>query len=100
MLRGVDRLENTIQTYAWGSRTAIAELLGRKGPSATPEAELWMGAHPSASSRVHRDGARRALVELIEQDAEREIGPGVLARFGPRLPFLFKVLAAEQPLSL
>src|SRR5687768_6217187 len=32
--------------------TAIAELLGQPSPAAGPQAELWMGAHPSAPSRV------------------------------------------------
>ena len=38
--------------YAWGSRTAIASLQGRSTPTAEPEAELWMGAHPVAASHV------------------------------------------------
>ena len=33
------RIENTPRPYAWGSRTAIAELLGT-APSGEPEAEL------------------------------------------------------------
>ena len=45
-------LENPIQNYAWGSRTAIAELLGRPTPSERPEAELWIGAHLKAPSRI------------------------------------------------
>ena len=40
------RLENVIQPYAWGSKTAIAELLGLPGPHDVPQAELWMGTHP------------------------------------------------------
>ena len=35
----VYELENALRDYAWGSRTAIAELLGRP-PSGGPEAEL------------------------------------------------------------
>jgi mannose-6-phosphate isomerase len=42
----------------------------------------------------------RSLLELVERDPERELGAAVVAHFGSRLPFLFKVLAAEQPLSL
>ncbi|MGH3246559.1 MAG: type I phosphomannose isomerase catalytic subunit, partial [Trebonia sp.] len=44
----MDLLEPVTQPYAWGSHTAIAELRGRPAPTAAPEAELWMGAHPSA----------------------------------------------------
>lgn len=83
--------------YAWGSRTAISALTGR-GPTSRPEAELWMGAHPLAPSRSI---ARTAtLEELIAADPERELGAPTLRAFGPRLPFLMKVLAADQPLSL
>jgi mannose-6-phosphate isomerase len=93
-------LDNVIQPYAWGSRTALAELLGQPAPSATTQAELWMGAHPGGPSRVGRDGASRTLLELIRSAPERELGEAVTRRFGAELPFLFKVLAAETPLSL
>jgi len=45
-------MKNTIQEYAWGSHTAIADLLGNQSPSTKPQAELWMGAHPKAPSLV------------------------------------------------
>ena len=90
------RLENVVQGYAWGSRTAIAELLGVPSPSAEPQAEMWMGAHPAAPSRV----AGRALPDLVAAEPETWLGGRVVATFGPRLPFLLKVLAAAEPLSL
>jgi len=97
----VDLLSCTVMPYAWGSRTAIAELTGRPSPSEGPEAELWMGAHPMAPARITRGGGpARPLSEVIAEDAERELGAGVVAAFGPRLPFLLKVLAAAEPLSL
>ncbi len=96
----MDLLENTVQPYAWGSRTAIAELRGEHVPSPGPQAELWMGAHPAAPSRVLRDGVRLTLAEAIARDPERELGRSAVAEHGPELPFLLKVLAAEQPLSL
>ena len=96
----MDVLQGRIQNYAWGSRTAIAELLGKTAPTAVPEAELWLGAHPSAPSLVLRDGLWRSLSDLIAERPDDELGPAVVARFGPRLPFLLKVLAAETPLSL
>jgi mannose-6-phosphate isomerase len=91
-------LDNTIQRYAWGSRTALADLQGRPSPTAEPEAELWMGAHPRAPSRLSGDG--RTLLRAIEDDPAGMLGPAVVQRFGPRLPFLLKVLAAAEPLSL
>lgn len=96
----MDLLQNRIQNYAWGSHTALAELQGRPSPSEKPEAELWMGAHPIAPSKVLRGGAWRGLDELIAEDPERELGARALAELGPRLPFLLKVLSAAEPLSL
>jgi mannose-6-phosphate isomerase len=96
----VDLLQCTVMPYAWGSRTAIAELTGRPSPAPGPEAELWMGAHPMAPSRIARAGGARGLAEAIAESANRELGDEIAAAFGPRLPFLLKVLAAAQPLSL
>ncbi|MET7490427.1 mannose-6-phosphate isomerase, class I [Streptomyces sp. NPDC005538] len=91
----MDRLDNTIRPYAWGSTTAIPQLLGVE-PSGEPQAEMWMGAHPGAPSRT----ARGTLVDVIEAAPERELGEKAVAKFGPRLPFLLKILAAGAPLSL
>jgi mannose-6-phosphate isomerase len=96
----VDLLEPVTQPYAWGSHTVIAELQGRPAPTAKPEAELWMGAHPSAPSGIERAGTRTTLDALIAADPAVELGPRCAARFGGRLPFLLKVLAAEQALSI
>jgi mannose-6-phosphate isomerase len=93
-------LDNTLRPYAWGSERAIADLLGRE-PSGGPEAELWIGAHPDSPSHVvHPDGARDSLYELIERDPAGLLGEPVAGRFGNRLPFLLKVLAAGSALSL
>ncbi|GGN37130.1 mannose-6-phosphate isomerase, class I [Streptomyces fuscichromogenes] len=91
----MDRLDNTVRPYAWGSPTAIPKLLGVE-PSGEPQAEMWMGAHPGAPSRT----ARGTLVEVIDADPKAELGEAAVARFGPRLPFLLKILAAGAPLSL
>ncbi len=96
----MELLYGPIKDYAWGSRSAIAELQGRSVPSDGPEAELWLGAHPGAPAAVERDGARVALTEVLAAAPGDWLGQPVLDRFGPRLPFLLKVLAAETPLSL
>ena len=96
----MDLLEPVIQPYAWGSHTAIARLQGRTAPTAGPEAELWMGAHPSAPSGVARAGGRTTLDAVIAADPDGELGAECAARFGGRLPFLLKVLAAAQALSI
>ncbi|MGW7438823.1 mannose-6-phosphate isomerase, class I [Streptomyces sp. NPDC054849] len=95
----MDRLTNTIRPYAWGSTTAIPALLGVE-PTGEPQAEMWMGAHPGAPSRVDRGAGERALSDVIAADPEGELGAATVARFGPRLPFLLKILAAGAPLSL
>jgi len=93
-------LENVVRAYAWGSHTAIAAMRGLPTPSAGPEAELWMGAHPSAPSTVPDGATRRPLDACIMHSPEHHLGEGALAAFGPKLPFLLKVLAAAKPLSL
>jgi len=92
----MELLQPVIRPYAWGSKTGIAELQGRPVPAPGPEAELWMGAHPSAPSGV----AQTTLDAVIAADPDRELGPACVARFGPRLPFLLKVLSADQALSI
>ncbi|GGM20455.1 putative mannose-6-phosphate isomerase ManA [Micromonospora sonchi] len=96
----MEALYGPIKDYAWGSRSAIAELQGRPVPSDGPEAELWLGSHPGAPAVVERDGLRVALTEVIAADPDGWLGRRVIDRFGSRLPFLLKVLAAEAPLSL
>jgi mannose-6-phosphate isomerase len=92
-------LDNQVQPYAWGSLTAIPALLGRPA-SAVPQAELWLGAHPSAPSRVVGPAGVEPLGRYILYSPATALGQQVMSRFGPNLPFLLKVLAAAQPLSL
>ena len=74
----MELLEPVTQSYAWGSHTAIAELQGRPVPTAQPEAELWMGAHPSAPSGVALPGGGRTTLEaMIAADPVGELGPRV-----------------------
>ncbi|MTD14093.1 mannose-6-phosphate isomerase, class I [Nakamurella sp. YIM 132087] len=91
-------MSNRIRPYAWGSRTAIAELLGAPSPAPHPQAELWMGAHPGDPSALLRS-EQITLLAAIEADPVGELGSRVAERFG-QLPFLLKVLAAAEPLSL
>lgn len=59
-----------------------------------------MGAHPIAPSVVERDGTRMSLEDVVTRAPDRELGAAVVRELGPRLPFLLKVLAAAEPLSL
>ncbi|PRH78330.1 mannose-6-phosphate isomerase, class I [Streptomyces solincola] len=95
----MDRLSNTVRPYAWGSPTAIPHLLGAE-PTGEPQAEMWMGAHPGAPSRIVRGGVELPLDAVIDADPVRELGAASADKFGPRLPFLLKLLAADAPLSL
>lgn len=75
-------------------------------------AELWFGAHPNAPSWVSSDPRMRAyqsdqcqpelmtLAELIEGDPHGMLGAEIVARYGPQLPFLLKLIAPNEPLSL
>ncbi|MCK7625009.1 mannose-6-phosphate isomerase, class I [Streptomyces sp. RS10V-4] len=95
----MDRLVNTVRPYAWGSTTALPDLLGVP-PTGEPQAEMWFGAHPGAPSRLDRGHGPVSLADVIAADPEAELGPDTVRAFGPRLPFLFKLLAAGAPLSL
>ncbi len=86
-------MDNPIQAYAWGSVKSIARLQHRI-PTGQREAELWMGAHPRAPSSVRVAGRTMGLDTAIERWPQAMLG-------GPApLPFLLKVLAVDQPLSV
>jgi mannose-6-phosphate isomerase len=94
------RMVNPIHHYAWGSRTALAWMQGRE-PSGDPEAELWMGAHPSSPSGLSwPDDEEEPLDSLIARAPAHILGAEVSHRFRNRLPFLLKILAFDQPLSV
>jgi mannose-6-phosphate isomerase len=96
----VELLRGAIRTYAWGSRTAIAEFTGRPVPAAHPEAELWFGAHPGDPAWLENADGETSLLEAVAEDPEGQLGSVTRTRFGDALPFLVKVLAADEPLSL
>jgi mannose-6-phosphate isomerase len=93
-------LKNPVQKYEWGSRTEIQTLLGRPVPGTKPMAELWMGAHPKAPSQVSLDGKWKSLIEVIRTDPVSILGKNVAQAFSNNLPFLFKIVAVDRPLSL
>ncbi len=93
-------LHNTIQHYPWGSTELMPELLERENPEGEPFAEMWMGVHPRGPSQVLSTEGRRPLAELVEKNADSFLGSAISDRYGAKLPFLFKVLAAGEPLSI
>ena len=90
-------ITNTPRDYAWGSVTAIPELLGRT-VTGVPQAELWLGAHAGSPSVVVNPamvGGADTLRDWIDAEPEAALGPD---RSG--LPIQLKLLAAAAPLSL
>jgi mannose-6-phosphate isomerase len=72
-------IRGVAQHYAWGDAGAIPQILGLE-PDGRPWAEWWLGTHPGAPATV--DGGR-PLLDIAGQ-----------------LPYLLKLLAAHQALSL
>lgn len=91
------KLNNVIQTYDWGSLTSLHEMFNIENPQHSPQAEMWMGAHPNGCSKVDLTG--ESLLHIIDGNKADVLGHYTASRFG-ELPFLFKVLAAEIPLSI
>jgi len=77
------RLKNQIKHYEWGSREILPQFLNIENNKGDPCAEMWMGTHNLSPSQTEVDGD---LVNLTELSGE--------------LPFLFKLLAVEKPLSI
>ncbi len=90
-------LDGVPRDYAWGSTAAIQSMLGRPADGA-PMAELWFGDHPDDPAVVASLGT--TLDQVIAADPSAALGDPVVARFGSRLPFLLKLLAAERALSI
>jgi mannose-6-phosphate isomerase len=94
-------MDNPVRPYAWESRTVIAGLRGLPTPSPHPEAEMWLGAHPGDPSYlVTADGGRTSLLDALRADPDALLGPDRATKWSGNLPFLLKVLAADEPLSL
>lgn len=83
-----------VQHYAWGDFEFIPKLLGLANPDRKPFAELWIGAHPELPAQALVGSDAIPLDRLL-----KEIPEALLGQVG-ELPFLMKVLAAAQPLSI
>jgi mannose-6-phosphate isomerase len=92
------KLRNQIKHYDWGSPDFIPRLMGLASNN-EPYAELWMGSHAGSSSLVSLPSGEMSLGELIAGDPRRYLGEKTAERYNT-LPFLFKLLAAEKPLSI
>ncbi|KAI0853059.1 mannose-6-phosphate isomerase [Daldinia vernicosa] len=100
------RLQCGVNSYDWGkigSESAAAKFAAATPSdnlniqSDKPYAELWMGTHPSNPSKDVESG--RTLLELVQEN-QMLLAPSVKAKYGPKLPFLFKVLSINKALSI
>ncbi|MFP4602246.1 MAG: mannose-6-phosphate isomerase, class I [Halochromatium sp.] len=94
------RLHCGVQHYSWGDADFIPALIDVRNPGRLPFAELWIGAHPDLLSTVRLDGWHLSLAELIAAAPRTLLGAATARHFGNQLPFLLKVLAAREPLSI
>lgn len=97
------RIAGVRKDYAWGSMSAIPELMGEDS-SGRPIAEVWYGAHPGGPSPILGEfplgGAAKDLRELVTWDTVGALGVPVTERFDGELPFLLKLIAPAHALSL
>jgi mannose-6-phosphate isomerase len=94
------RLQGVVQHYDWGGYDFIPGLLGIENPTRRPFAELWIGAHAKAPSIADVAGVQEPLDELIAKAPDANLGQAANARFGGRLPYLFKILDVHKMLSI
>ena len=80
------KLQNKIKHYEWGSLNLIPQFIGEENSKGVPYAELWIGTNKGAPSKVYGKTLHCKMVDLEEISGE--------------LPFLFKLLAVEKPLSI
>jgi len=95
----ISKLKNPILNYEWGSKTDIPEMSGIS-PDNKPQAEMWMGAHIKASSEVLIENNWIPLIDLLKKSPVEILGQKNSEKFLNEFPFLFKILAAQKPLSI
>lgn len=93
------KMINSIQYYNWGSKTWMTTLYNIANPLQKPMAEMWMGAHPLLSSYIITPLGKQSLYDAIKANPRSFLGQHILYHFN-ELPFLFKLLTVEQPLSI
>jgi mannose-6-phosphate isomerase len=97
---GVLTLHGVVQHYDWGGHNFIPDLLSVENATRRPFAELWIGAHAKAPSLADVDGGQEPLDRLIAEAPDAILGQAANARFGGRLPYLFKILDVHKMLSI
>jgi len=96
------KLVNHVQNYEWGTKgknAFIPKLLGFEAEE-KPYAEVWIGSHPKLSSEIIIDDDVFKLNDIIEKYPQEILGKNVAEKFENKLPFLLKILSANQALSI
>lgn len=88
-------ITGVLQDYAWGGRSYLSSLLGMPDQSA---AEYWLGDHPKGPATELDSG--KSLAAIIAEAPQAMLGASVVRQFGPRLPYLFKILDVQKMLSI
>ena len=95
----MQKLINSVQNYAWGSKTALTDLYGIANPDNLPMAELWMGAHPKSSSKIEdASGQVRSLRDVIDADKAALLGDKV-REFSEIISLLQPVAGAHNAIA-
>ena len=68
--------------------------------SKKPLAELWFGSHPAGPSLVIIDDQRIRLDAFLAKEPSMVASIELYHKYNGQLPFLFKILSVDQPLSL
>ncbi|MEK9150035.1 MAG: adenylosuccinate synthase, partial [Candidatus Desantisbacteria bacterium] len=89
-----------VMHYPWGGKEFIPALLRIDNSEGKPYAELWIGAHPKASAKANVIDIEINLAALIKAVAEEILGKQVAKQFNATLPYLLKVLVAQEALSI
>jgi mannose-6-phosphate isomerase len=87
-MKKIYKLQNQIKHYDWGSYSLLPQFLEFENKSGRPHAEMWMGTNNGAPSRVYISD-----LSSVSRTAD-------LYEIAGELPFLFKLLAVETPLSI
>ncbi|HGJ5863835.1 MAG TPA: type I phosphomannose isomerase catalytic subunit [Arsenophonus nasoniae] len=85
------KMINKIQHYDWGSKDALTKLYHIKNPQHLPMAELWMGAHPKASSIVEdiNNQQKISLDKLITTDPTYYLGEKIAQKIHAKLYIIY-----------
>ncbi len=106
-VEALQRIDAAVQHYAWGilgggKNGLVARMSMAHEEPGKPYAELWMGTHKNAPSKIKADEAgsvSKDLSTFLEQNPEFAGGKDA-TKAQSQLPYLFKCLSVRCPLSI